>query len=344
MMSGDDVAAFPFETVPPPPYNPSLGRWLTLVGAAIVVISLLLPALAWHAAYGPFLQINADDPNAIVLVAWIPLVSFAFCLFGVSFGVSLIGRGRRLQAPPALELLRRDRRAPVLFLRFFDDDDLIDPAPRMVPLGDLFPRRYEESLALALKGIGPMITIGRPGDTLAMLGGGRVCVPDHVWKDAVDYLRARASAIVLVVGRSQGIWWEITSSLESVPVERLLFFFPYVEETKRRRSFVQRALHFRPANLPLWRGAYRRMEQERAKRYAAFRERMPPLVARALPPTLDDSQFIDFIEDGTPRVLKRVRPWWWPVAVLVPSMRRMLADHRRTLQPFREKFRDASTA
>jgi hypothetical protein len=322
-------ASLPFETLPPPPYRPGVGRWLTRVGAATIGASLLAPSIIL-VAYGPGPETDPDGAGAVILLIVVTLLSFALGLFGVS----LIGRGRRLQAFPALELMRRDRRAPVLFLRSFDDDDLIDPTPRMIPLGDFFPRRYEESLAQALQKLGPMVTIGRPGDKLALLGGGRLCVPDHAWKQAVEYLRAHASVVVLMVGRSQGLWWEITSSLATVPIDRLLFFFPYVEEAKRRQSLAQRFLGYRPASMPLLTGAYRRMEEERERRYALFRERLQPLVSKPLPLTLGDAQFLDFMADGRPRFMTRVRPWWWPAAILTPSMRRMLTNNARTLEPF----------
>jgi hypothetical protein len=329
----DDFAQFPFDTVPPPPYKPRLGRWLVLAGGATIGVSCVVPIIIFVAA-GVLVEPDSDDVGTTIALIVVTLVSLVICMVGVA----LIARGRQLQASSALQLLQSDRRAPVLFLRSFDDDDLIDPTPRMIPLGDMFPRRYEESLAQALQAVGPMVTIGRPGDELALLGGGRLRVPDHAWKAAVDYLRKRASVVVLMVGRSQGLWWEITSSLQSVPIEQLLCFFPYVEETKRRRSFMQRFFYYHPAELPLLTGTYRRMTQEREQRYRLFRERVQPLVAKPLPLTIEDALFIDFTEDGTPRVLKTVRPWWWPIALLTPSLRLMLADHGRTLQPFLDKL------
>jgi hypothetical protein len=327
-----DVASLPFDTLPPLPYNPRLGRALTRAGGATLVVSLLPWVIV--VAVGAGYRMNSDDVGSVAFLIVATLISLMIWLVGVA----LIGRGRRLQSCPALQLMQRDPRRPILFLRSFDDDDLFDPTPRMIPLGDYFPRRYEESLAQALRTIGPMITIGRPGDELALLGGARLCVPDHAWKTAVEYLRNRASVVVLMIGRSQGLWWEITSSLESVPIERLLCFFPYVEETKRRRSFMQRFLYYHPAEMPLFKGAYRRMELEREKRYALFQERVQPLLAKSLALRLDNAQFVDFLPDGTPRVLQSVRPWWWPLAIFTPSMRRMLTNNERTLQPFLEKF------
>ena len=78
--------------------------------------------------------------------------------------------------------------------------------------------------------------------------------------------------------------------------------------------------------------------REREQRYRLFRGRVEPLLAKSLPLSLGSALFIDFKEDGTPRVLTTVRPWWWPVALLTPSLRLMLADHGRTLQPFVDKL------
>ena len=135
----------------------------------------------------------------------IPGVMVVYVVFLV--GVRFIARGRRMRAIPAVDLLRKDTRAPVLFLRSFEDDDLIDPTPRMVPMGDLFQQRYEEWLSNPLYAIGPVISIGRPGDKLALLGGARLFVPDHAWQSAIEYLRERAAAVILMVGRTEGVWW-----------------------------------------------------------------------------------------------------------------------------------------
>ena len=226
----------------------------------------------------------------------------------------------------------------VLFLRSFEDDDLLDPTPRMVPFGDMLRWRYEESVARPLRAIGPMVSIGRPGNTLPELGGARLYVPDHAWREAVQYLRERAAAVVIIVGRSEGLWWEITTSLRAVPHERLLFVFPYVEDTVRRRSFMRRSFNLDPVRTPFATGAYKRMEAERRARYALFRDRVEPLLQAPLPEALGTSQFLDFTADGQARALPRRRPWWYAVTLFTPSTARTVFNVRRTLQPFVTKL------
>jgi hypothetical protein len=125
-----------------------------------------------------------------------------------------------------------------------------------------------------------------------------------------------------------------------VPRQRLLFFFPYVEEAARRRSLWQRFFHYRPANAPLVRQPFLRMEQERQARFALFRERMQPHLLQPLPETIEHALFIDFQPNGHPRALITARPWWSPLGILTPSVKRMLSNMERTLLPFVEKLRN----
>lgn len=167
-----EIESLPFDTIPAMPYRPRAARWLILIGAVLVFVGFALPTIIYY-ALGLVYEVDPNDFGPAAILTLGSLVSF---VGGVLFGVVLIGRGRRMRALPALELLHRDRRAPVLFMRSFEDDDLVDPTPRMIPLGDMFPRRYEESLVEPLHAIGPMISIGRPGNKLALPGGAPLVV------------------------------------------------------------------------------------------------------------------------------------------------------------------------
>lgn len=328
----------PFDVLPGPPARPRQGRVLTAGGIVLAMAGMLLPAGVPLWLYGPdfFLAGAAVDPEpAETPLFWVALLVGLAAFYA---GFVLIRVGRRMCARPAIEILAAGARAPVLFLRSFDDDDLVDPTPRMVPMGDLLRRRYEESIATALRDVGPMVSIGRPGSRLPELGGARLYVPDHAWQAAVTHLRQRAAAVVVVVGRSQGLWWEIVTSLREVPLARLLFVFPYVEEAARRRSLLRRWFQFDPARIPFATASYERMERERQARYRLFRERVQPQLKARLPQALGASQFLDFTDDGQARVLPLRRHGWHPVLMLTPSSARTAFDARRTLAPFVAKL------
>ncbi len=332
-MENTTTNTLPFDILPAPPSRPLAGGVVIALGIILMVVGLVGPTLELYALEGDF---NIDNLDTEVF--WAYVIFVLLILLGFYAGAWLIARGRRMRAVPATVLLADDSRPVVLYLRSFDDDDLVDPTPRMIPLGDYFERRYEESVCGALAAVGPMISIGRPGNTLAQLGGARLFVPDHAWQAAVAYLRQRAAAIVLVVGRTEGLWWEIETSLREIPHERLLFFFPYVEESRRRRSIWQRFFHINPSRLPLSNKAFKRMEAERQSRYELFREHVQPLLAAPLPDSMGTSQFLDFTGDGKPRLLAIIRPWWKPLAFLTPSAARMIINLERTLQPFVDKL------
>jgi hypothetical protein len=99
-------------------------------------------------AYGPDnFHADPDETPLFWLALLIGLASF-YARF------ALIHRGRRMCGQPAIEELAEDASAPIPFLRSFLDDDLLDPAPWMVPFGALIRRRCEESIALPLGTIG----------------------------------------------------------------------------------------------------------------------------------------------------------------------------------------------
>lgn len=326
----------PFETLPGPAYRPVTGAALIAFGLLALLIGLLIPSL------GQFVLISHTLIDALIHEPVTTFLIAAPSALGIFGGAWLILRGRRMRALPADALLKDNTHPPVLFLRSFDDDDLVDPTPRMIPMGDFFPRRYEESFSNALRRVGPMVAIGRPGSTLSDLGSGRLYVPDPAWKDAVNYLRGRASAILFVVGRTEGLWWEIETSLRDVAPERLLFFFPYAEERGRRRSIWRRYFHWAPTRVPFSKAAFVRMESERQARYQSFRERIHPMLPDALPEQLGRSQFLDFDEQHQPRLLETIQPWWAPLAFYLPSTRRTVIDVARTLRPFVRKLQRAT--
>lgn len=318
----------PFALLPPRPARPLIGSLLIATGLIAIVYGLFAPAAV------PFVTDADSIEDALMEAPGSTLLILASSLVALLTGVGGIGRGRRLRMPPASDILFQQQEAPVLFLRSFDDDDLIDPTPRMIPLGDFFPRRYEESFARALRKLGPMIAIGRPGSRLPELGSQRLYVPDHAWKDAVEYLRTRAAAVLIVVGTTEGLWWEIDTSLVRLPRERLLFFFPYAERRQHRRSIWQRTLRWWMLRMPFSLAAYERMEADRQARYRVFRERAALQLDEPLPAELNDAQFMHFTAAGKAQFLPTRRPWWVVFAVFLPSTRRMVISLRGTLRPF----------
>ena len=269
----------------------------------------------------------------------IPVGGFV-AVFGISEGMRLRERSRRLRYTPAVSL--RTRKKPVLLLRSFSDDELVDPRPV-----DFFQRRYEETLTQALRTLGPVLCIGRPNDTLGVGGAARLYVSDERWQEAVCHLMRRAVATVIVVGRTEGLWWEITSAMAVVEHTRLLFFFPYVTKTQRAGSRIADLWEFVSRwNLP--RRRYNQMEAERRVRYQQFRKRLASQLNYPLPEELGSALFLDFLPDRRVRLLqpRHKAPWKYAFPVLgnvlldylSGRIGRLRFDLGRTLRPFLSKL------
>ncbi|HEX6986302.1 MAG TPA: hypothetical protein VF170_13050, partial [Planctomycetaceae bacterium] len=148
------------------------------------------------------------------------------------FAAKAIDEGRRLMMRSAWTALRRDPRPPILFLRSFRDDGsfarpnpLLAAALTIHPLGRLNRRQtHEEKLAAALRHLGPVVAVGRPGEQLPELGAHRMYLDDGRWQSKVTELMDRARLVVLRVGGSAGVQWELREAVRLLSPDRLILY------------------------------------------------------------------------------------------------------------------------
>ncbi len=322
---------FPFEVVPARPRRPLVG-WLTSAAGWLAVYGM---ASLWFVLFGAAMESYSELIGLLVFVALAPAVVGAF-----PWCIRLIAQGRRIRAPRALDLLLSDPRPPVLLLRSFQDDDLIDPS--FPATSQTVPVRYESRLAAALRTLGPVIALGRPGEPEPELGAARLYVEDADWQDAVQYFMDRAAAVVAIVGESQGLWWEIEVAIQRVRSERLLLFFPFPAPAKVLGSFWRSAL----LQNPLWGKWLRRkavpgMEADRQERYEQFRARFSNSLKYPLPDRLGRSRFVHFDRAGGPQLLPPRSPSLI-VRLLTLNFRETLdVPFSRELRPFVAKVAGA---
>jgi len=172
-------------------------------------------------------------------------------------------RWPQMQVKLAPEVLATDRRAPVLYLRPFDAD-----------------RRsywYEGRIARSLKGLGPIVTVGRPEEKLpATPYMAREYVTDDRWRDRVVDLIGSAQLVVAQISTSEGLGWELVQVVHLVRPDQLLLCLGPHRIPRRTRG----------GDLTL--------------RYRQFREQFNGLFPKGLPTELRGSVFIAFDSDWTP--------------------------------------------
>ncbi len=140
-------------------------------------------------------------------------------------GAKLFNYGRRLGIPSAADVLLRDQRRPIIYLRPFKEDRITSKRPELVTaiFGWVGLATEEEQLAYVMNDIGPFITIGRPGELLPQLGAVRIYVNHDEWQDKVTQMMHNARAVIIRLGQSDSLKWEIEKAFEILQPEQLLY-------------------------------------------------------------------------------------------------------------------------
>jgi hypothetical protein len=143
-----------------------------------------------------------------------------------------------------------DARTAVLYLRSFGQDTVTaESRTRGVNkfLSEL--KTEEEQLAATVKPVGPMVAIGRPGESLPELGALRMYVSDDEWQSVVTSWLTCARLVVLrIAGNTEGLLWEIAQAPRCVAPERLVLLLPL--KRAPYQVFRERVQQFFPRGLP----------------------------------------------------------------------------------------------
>lgn len=195
-------------------------RLLRAWGLKFAVANLAIPALV----YGLLSGVEGAS-EGLEDSAWDLTMSVCATAL-LCVGMWLLRRSRRHEAVSAAQAMADDPRPPVLYLRSFQDDGSVLLEDRGIPgtralTRAVSPMSSEEELADILQRIGPVVAIGKPGETLPELGAARLYVDHDKWQAEVGALMRRAALVAVRVGRSPGVLWEIGQALTQIPRERL---------------------------------------------------------------------------------------------------------------------------
>jgi len=99
----------------------------------------------------------------------------------IALAAPLFYAGHKLRTRDANDLLKADKRQPVLYLRPFHNDG----------------EKFEQNLAKIVTKIGPFIAIGKPGEKLSTLGANRMYVSNSEWQQKVLKLMKQSKIGIL---------------------------------------------------------------------------------------------------------------------------------------------------
>jgi hypothetical protein len=154
---------------------------------------------------------------------WGPVV--VGTLFGLPL-IWLLRRGARHAQPSAESVLASDPRPPVLLLRSFVDDSLLVDQRIKVLIDQQATVRFEEAMSAYLSAYGPFVAVGEPGQTLPQIGAARAYLTKDEWQAAVKNWIGQAGFIVMVVGATEWIRWELSQILAQSRTSELLLLLP----------------------------------------------------------------------------------------------------------------------
>jgi hypothetical protein len=221
------------------------GVGFSVKGLRYLVLAPTLAQLKWSNFFG-------ISPRAVGVL---------FALGGIALaaiGAGLFRLARAHAHSGTKAVLQADVRQPILYLRSFEDDTvkLRSIVSARIPFLELFSVRgadpFEETLAWELSTYGPVIAIARPGGSIASLGAAREFLPDATWKQEVADRIASASAIILTIGQTEGLGWEVRRVVESGHLPKAVFIFPPVgvDALTRRWEFTADALEQAGVHVP----------------------------------------------------------------------------------------------
>jgi hypothetical protein len=265
---------------PPKPFRNKYLGWLAkaLGGVVFGAGALVIGICFWTPLKEHFRPEEALTLVIVGFVVGLPLLLVGSCVRTL---------GTRLASRDAAAEVYADDRLPIVYLRSFKDDSSlaggvlwqsVSIIPHIISRGrfardpDQIGLTSEERLAAEFRPRGPVIAVGRPGDRLAPLGAARAYVGHDEWQAFVIDLISRASTVIVRLGTSDGLSWEIDTVLKAVPWPRLLFQLP------------ERGL----------------LGRKKRAAYQAFRERSLGLIGSALPVSCRGVRFISFDQSGTP--------------------------------------------
>lgn len=215
--------------------DPLRGRW-RLLGVPAAALTIGVALVGWRAALGLFgaeMRNVADPLHELLTIESAPLLALS--------GVAVVVLARLPLELAQRFALARPRKAgvyPIVFLRSFEDDRLTIRADGTRSLVDLLTLHrhvgYERVLVASSRHLGPVLALGEPGERVPPLGAFRVYFEQDDWKAGVSSLLENATYLVVSLGKTPSVTWEVSRLKELGLLDRTVFVVPPVAYPARQ--------------------------------------------------------------------------------------------------------------
>ncbi len=240
--------------------------------------------------------------GSLLMVACAILIYYLFFSGKVMLGVAIIAggipgafgwflflRGRRHRV--WIGHPSDDTRKPILFLRPFTQDGVqayVHQTMKGAWAATKTGGRYEDMIRHAFRNMGPLLAIGKPGEKLPQTGAARVYFSssdEQGWKQKVGELLADSQLVLLQIGGSPGLAWEVEQAVDTLASTPTCLVLCIPTPRLGLLGLSSRMLR----------------KRKRKRMYQAFRELHGSKFPKGLPEDIGCDQFICFDQDWTPR-------------------------------------------
>jgi hypothetical protein len=205
--------------------NKSIGFFLMFIGSILALFGI---AIIRDALFDFIDGSSVVDRDRWIFAAICLIITVIGFMLG-SHGWKRYRLGKKLTAISAEEVLEKDKRAPIVYIRSFrDDDKLLTQKDKMNLAASRlsFPvfatTSKEETMATILTELGPVIAIGNPREQLPELGAARIYFTDDEWQVKILELMQKAKLVILLGGPTKNLWWEIEQALQKLTPDKLI--------------------------------------------------------------------------------------------------------------------------
>ncbi|PYP90015.1 MAG: hypothetical protein DMF61_02100 [Blastocatellia bacterium AA13] len=149
---------------------------------------------------------------------------------------------QRLASLQVEELIRNDKRPPVLYLRSFREDNM---NARAIVLQSI-----EQEMKSVLFDIGPFVAFAEPDSHPSAAGAFRLKADRETWHGAVCEAMSKARLVIMRVSDSPGFLWEAREAIRRVRPEQLVFLITGDKKGAEYVRFRQNMAESLPCQLP----------------------------------------------------------------------------------------------
>jgi hypothetical protein len=258
-------------------------RLPAIVGANAAAALCMAPAVAPVVLMVTGRSSLVDRALDTLGTSWWTIVAYIIVVVMGAWGLGFfLTKAKRLGALVSQEARRADPRQPILLLRSFADD--ITPLQRDIEPGARHELSWvyrklwtlEEAIERSLGDWGPVIAIGRPGESLPPAGAAREYVDHQDWHRRVREMIQEARFVVAILGSTPGLAFEYQLLGETSALAKLIVVLPPAADLASRWATFTAALNVRSALLPpeeLSRALVARLSEDGTPLVLACRER-----------------------------------------------------------------------